>query len=326
MQEENKIENDIETKKTFLVTGGAGFIGSNLVKRLYRKYPDCQIVIVDNFRTGDFKNLIDFKGELVVGSLLDEQIYGSIAKEKFDAIFHLASITETTNSDQFLQCRENIHGFKIVLNLSNFSDCPLIYASSASVYGKELSTPSLEDDFLNPGTVYSFTKSQMDQMANRIIKDSNSRICGLRFFNVYGPNEEAKGNAASMVYQILNKLNNGKKVWLFNPGTQQRDFVYVEDVADFMIFCCERSLKGIFNCGSGSSNSFLDVFWNAFKLNNLDKSNEEQYLGFFENPYKFYQSFTQADLRKAKSVGWEPKYSLEEGMRETFFRMKLKNI
>src|SRR5205823_3574188 len=179
--------------RNFLITGGAGFIGSNLVLALQEQMPNAQLTVIDDFRSGDFKNLAGYGGDFVAQNLatLDwEQQFGD---EKFEAIFHLASITDTTLHDQFVQTHDNVESFRRLLNFAKPNKTRVIYASSAATYGAA-SEASVETNGAAPANVYAFSKTIMDNLANRAAaEEKNWIIIGLRYFNVYGPREAHKG-------------------------------------------------------------------------------------------------------------------------------------
>ncbi|NPA32972.1 MAG: ADP-glyceromanno-heptose 6-epimerase [Aquificae bacterium] len=296
-----------------LITGGAGFIGSNLAHALQEKYKSAEIYVLDNFSSGHFKNLIDFRGEVITCDITDPECLRYLRDNfRFDVVFHQAAITDTTVEDQFLMMRTNADAFRELLNLAKRWDAKVVYASSAGVYGKT-APPMREDKGLVPANVYGFSKLAMDRIAlNFMKKHPGMRIVGLRYFNVYGPREEFKGKTASMVYQLAVKMIKGEKPRLFKWGEQKRDFVYVKDVLKANLLALEKDVSGIFNVGTGRARSFNEIV----KILNkeLGTSYEPEY---FDCPYDFYQEHTEADLTRAREqLGYEPEFSLEEGIRD----------
>src|SRR3954464_1048828 len=153
----------------FIITGGAGFIGSNLTLALQEKFPHAHLTVIDDFRSGNFKNLAGYRGDFIAENLatLDWQgKFGDPAAAEFDAIFHLASITDTTLHDQFVQVHDNVESFRRLLKFAQPTNTRVIYASSASTYGAA-SEPSLEDAEAAPANVYAFSKTVMDNIATR---------------------------------------------------------------------------------------------------------------------------------------------------------------
>ncbi|HIQ25940.1 MAG TPA: ADP-glyceromanno-heptose 6-epimerase [Aquifex aeolicus] len=305
-----------------LVTGGAGFIGSNLVRELQKTYPEAEIVVVDNFTSGCFENITDFKGEFVTGDISKREFWEYMAKNyRFDVVFHQAAITDTTVTDQELMMLVNTQSFKYLLDAALKGwNAKVIYASSAAVYGN-CPAPMREEGCLKPENVYGFSKLMVDRLAQKYLKlFPDVSIVGLRYFNVYGPGEGCKGKFASMIYQLALKMIRGEKPRLFKWGEQKRDFVYIKDVIKANLLAMERDVRGIFNIGSGKARSFNELV--AILNEVLGTSLEIEY---FDNPYKFYQNHTEADLTKSRKIlGYNPEWSLEEGVRD-YIKGYLKN-
>jgi ADP-L-glycero-D-manno-heptose 6-epimerase len=282
--------------RNILVTGGAGFIGSNLTLALQEQFPDAQIVVVDDFRSGDFRNLHGYRGDFVTADVSRLDWQGHFRDLAFDTIFHLASITDTTVHDQKLQAHDNIEGFRALLRFAEPTQTPVVYASSAAVYGMGGGLMK-EDQVPAPANIYAFSKWQLDNLARAFSRRSPSwRIVGVRYFNVYGPREAHKRAAASMIYQLYLQMKTGKRPRVFRAGEQKRDFVYVKDVVACTIQARTAKRSGVFNCGSGQPFSFNEVIAELNK--NLGTKLEPEY---FENPYSFYQPHTEADLTLSRS-------------------------
>ncbi len=274
-----------------LVTGGAGFIGSNLTLKLQELYSDARIVVVDDFRSGDFKNLQGFRGDIVGADVSRLDWHKQFGERVFDAIFHEASITDTTVHDQFLQVHDNVEGFRKLLEFAAAHHSPIIYASSAATYGMGGGLMR-EDQPPAPANVYAFSKVQLDNLARFYARKNPAwKIVGLRYFNVYGPREPHKKAAASMIYQLYMQMKAGKRPRIFKFGEQKRDFVYVKDVVKLTIAALNAPKSGVYNCGSGTPFSFNEVIAELNKA--LGTKLEPDY---FENPYSFYQPHTEADL------------------------------
>src|SRR2546422_7466111 len=177
----------------FVITGGAGFIGSNLTVALQEKFPEARLTVIDDFRSGNFKNLTGYRGDFVAQNLakLDwHEQFGDPAAAGLDAIFHLASITDTTLHDQFVQVHDNVESFRRLLNFARPTKTRIIYASSAATYGPATEA-SMESNGAAPANIYAFSKVIMDNIARRTAAESPEWIIvGLRYFNVYGPREE----------------------------------------------------------------------------------------------------------------------------------------
>src|SRR5580700_7218989 len=216
----------------FLVTGGAGFIGSNLTLTLQAKFPGARLTVIDDFRSGDFKNLRGYRGDFVAQNLATLNWQEQFGNETFDAIFHLASITDTTLHDQFVQVHDNVESFRRLLNFAKPDKTRIVYASSASTYGPATAA-SVESNGAAPANIYAFSKTIMDNLAMREAKENPGWIIiGLRYFNVYGPREAHKGVPASMVYHLAQQMKTGQRPRIFKHGEQKRDFVYVKDVVE----------------------------------------------------------------------------------------------
>lgn len=296
--------------RNILVTGGAGFIGSNLVLALQEKYPQAVMLVVDDFRSGNFKNLEGYRGDFVAADVSRLDWHAQFRDRVFDVIFHEASITDTTEHNALLQTHDNVEGFRRVLNFAEPSHTPVLYASSAATYGMEGSRMK-EDQPPAPANAYAFSKVQLDNLARQRWRGSPSwKIVGLRYFNVYGPREGHKGAAASMIYQLYLQMKSGQRPRVFRAGEQKRDFVYVKDVVHGTIGALSAAHSGIYNCGSGCAFSFNEII--AELNQNLGTRLEPDY---FENPYPFYQSYTEADLTLAKSeLKYEPQYTPATGI------------
>src|SRR5437588_2820549 len=172
-----------ESKLNLVVTGGAGFIGSNLVLELQERFPNSRLTVIDDFRSGDFKNLADYRGDFVAANLAELDWPGQFGDEKFDAIFHLASITDTTNHDQFEQVHDNVESFRRILNFARPTKTRIVYASSASTYGAATEA-SVESNGAAPANIYAFSKAILDNIATRAARESPDWIIlGVRYFN-----------------------------------------------------------------------------------------------------------------------------------------------
>jgi ADP-L-glycero-D-manno-heptose 6-epimerase len=301
----------VESKHlNFLVTGGAGFIGSNLVLTLQEKYPDARLTVIDDFRSGDFKNLRGYCGDFVAGDLAALDWRAQFGDEKFDAIFHLASITDTTVHDQFPQVHDNVESFRRLLRFARPDRTRIVYASSAATYGAATGA-SLETDKAAPANVYAFSKVIMDNLARRAAADDPGwKIIGLRYFNVYGPREAHKGMPASMVLHLSRQMKAGKRPRIFKHGEQKRDFVYVKDIVQGTLRALEAKESGIYNLGSGQARSFNELI--AILNQSLGTNFEPEY---FDNPHAHYQNHTEADLTQVRqSLGYTSQFSLESGV------------
>jgi ADP-L-glycero-D-manno-heptose 6-epimerase len=299
--------------KNVLITGGAGFIGSNLTKYIQEKYPTAKIVVLDKFFNGHFKNLIGFKGELIAGDISDIKIYEQLNNYKFDYIFHQAAITDTTVLDQEKMINVNTNSFKEIIKMGYKINSVIVYASSAAVYGNS-PAPNKVGKGEIPENVYGYSKYLLDQYVLQHKKRYPNNIIGLRYFNVYGPGELYKGKMSSMIYQLALQMKAGKNPRIFKKGEQKRDFVYVKDIIQANIKAALSGKSGIYNVGCGKARTFNDII---SILNTTMKT--EFKTEYFDNPYDFYQDNTEADISKTESdLDYTPKYNLEKGIEDYY--------
>jgi ADP-L-glycero-D-manno-heptose 6-epimerase len=302
--------NSGSSPRNLLVTGGAGFVGSNLTLALQDRFPDARLTVVDDFRSGDFKNLAGYRGDFVAADLAQLRWDKQFRDEQFDGIFHMASITDTTDHNQFRQTHDNVESFRRLLRFARPNKTRVVYASSAATYGNVTEATS-ESAGAAPSNVYAFSKAIMDNLARQeAAAHDDWQIVGLRFFNVYGPREAHKGVPASMIYHLSRQMTAGQRPRIFKFGEQQRDFVYVKDIVQGCLRAFEAPRSGIYNLGSGRARSFNDLV--QILNRSLGTNFEAEYI---ENPHAHYQNFTQADLTNArKELGYEPRFSFEEGV------------
>ena len=308
--------------KSILITGGAGFIGSNLAFYFQENYPKSKIVIFDSFRSdtkfpsgnftslGHFKNLNGFKGEVISGDINSSDDLSRLNEYRFDYIFHQAAISDTTVMDQKLVVQTNTNAFKDILDVAVAHSANIVYASSAGTYGNSAAPNSVGSGEI-PENVYGFSKLMMDNIAkNYMKKHKNISIVGLRYFNVYGARELYKAKTASMMLQLSTQLLSGNVPRLFKYGEQKRDFVYIEDVIQANVRAASAKESGVFNVGSGKARTFNDV------VNILQKElGTSQKIEYFDNPYSFYQNHTEADIAPSKEIlGYSPNFELEDGI------------
>lgn len=302
--------------RTILITGGAGFIGSNLALYLQENFPKAKIVIFDSFNSitslGDFKNLIGFRGEVIAGDITSKDDLSRLEDFKFDYIFHQAAISDTTVLEQKLMLQTNTNAFKDLLDLALKHRANMVYASSAGTYGNS-PAPNRVGLGENPENVYGFSKLMMDNIAKEYMaKYPEISIVGLRYFNVYGRGEFYKGSTASMILQLGLQILEGKNPKLFKYGEQKRDFVYIDDVIQANIKATEPKQSGVYNVGSSEAREFNDII-KCLK----DELKVEFEVEYIDNPYRFYQNHTEADISQTrKFLGYEPKFNLERGVRD----------
>jgi UDP-glucose 4-epimerase len=289
-----------------LVTGGAGFIGSNLVEELLASGED--VVVLDNMHTGSPSNLEGLKGSLKVIKASCNDLPGmNLHPEK---IYHLGipSSSPMYKKNPYL-VGEALNGFTAVFELAKKSGAKVVYASSSSLYNGLL-PPHREDMTIQVADYYTEARLAMERMAELYKRLFDVSSSGMRFFSVYGPKETAKKQYANMVTQFLWEMREGKTPLIYGDGSQTRDFTYVKDVARALQMAMKSDYHGILNVGTGKAYSFNDVI--AILNKKLGLSVKPQYK---ENPIKNYVMYTLADTSKAeKEIGFEAKYNLEEGL------------
>ncbi|GBU12013.1 ADP-L-glycero-D-mannoheptose-6-epimerase [Enterobacterales bacterium] len=299
-----------------IVTGGAGFIGSNIIKSLNEMgYRD--ILVVDNLKDGTkFVNLVD----LDIADYCDKEdfIASIVAGDdlgEIDAIFHEGACSSTTEWDGKYMMDNNYQYSKDILHFCLDRGIPFLYASSAATYGSQ-SISFVEDrKYEQPLNVYGYSKFLFDQYVRDILPQAESQICGFRYFNVYGPREGHKGSMASVAFHLNNQINAGENPKLF-AGSEgfKRDFIYVGDVAAVNLWFWQNGVSGIFNCGTGRSESFQAV---AEAVITHHKTGHIETIPFPEKLKGRYQSFTQADMSALRAAGYDkPFKTVAEGVAE----------
>jgi ADP-L-glycero-D-manno-heptose 6-epimerase len=289
-----------------LITGGAGFIGSNLLKRLVADGHTA--VALDDFSSGDWNNLVDFPGDVVTCDVAAEPARLA-SLPAFDSIFHQASITDTTVMDQRKMMHNNVEGFRNLLEAAAKWGSRVVWASSAATYGRG-PAPMKESHPARPLNVYGYSKLAMERLAVQYAPRLKHPVVGLRYFNVYGAGENHKGKFASMIGQLARQMRAGKRPRIFHDGEQKRDFVYIDDVIAANLAAMNARTTGVFNVGSGATGTFNQV---VEQLNRVLRSDLQP--DYFENPYNFFQTHTEADLTQSRQVlGYSPKYDLRKGI------------
>lgn len=308
--------------KTILITGGAGFIGSNLAFYFQQNHPTCNVIVMDIFRSnktfengnlksfGHFKNLTGFSGEVISGDITNKQDMEKLEELELDYIFHEAAISDTTVLNQQEMINTNVNAFKDLINLCKKKDAKLIYASSGATYGNATSPQRV--GFEAPQNIYGFSKLMMDNIAKKYSKKYHMPIIGLRYFNVYGPREYYKNKTASMVLQLgLQILDNKPPRLFFNSDKILRDFVYIEDVVQANAIAINFDKGGVYNVATSTPRSFQDIADILQRELNTNLTTE-----YFANPYSAYQMHTEADISKTKEdLKYQPNFSLEDGIK-----------
>ncbi len=317
-----------------VVTGAAGFIGSNIVKALNER-GETSILAVDNLSRADkFRNLADCD----IADYLDKGHFRSaLDAGSFDgdlaAILHQGACSDTMHTDGRYMMENNYRYSADLLAYCQAESVPLIYASSAAVYG---AGPVFKEGRENehPLNVYGYSKFLFDQVVRRRWDENTAQVVGLRYFNVYGPREEHKERMASVAFHCFNQYRETGKVKLFEgsgtyaAGEQRRDFISVEDAVKVNLYFLDNPKKtGIFNCGTGASQTFNDVAVatvnalrakageNPLSLADLTRQGVIEYVPFHAGLKSKYQSFTEADLAELRSTGYDaPFFNVQTGV------------
>lgn len=304
-----------------IVTGGCGFIGSNIIKALNARGIS-DILVVDNLKNGTkFVNLADcdFVDYRHKADFLIDIIEGYYDNAEIEAVFHEGACSSTTEWDGHYMMMNNFEYSKHLLHFCLEHKIPFFYASSASVYGDG---PVFKEGRENekPLNVYGFSKFQFDQYVRQILPQADSQIAGFRYFNVYGPREQHKGSMASVAFHHNTQIRDDGFVKLFGEydgygaGEQSRDFVYVGDVAAVNLWFFDHPQKsGIFNLGTGRSEPFNNIAKAVIAWHGKGKV---EYIPFPDNLKGRYQSFTQADISALRAAGYDqPFKTVAEGVK-----------
>lgn len=302
-----------------IVTGGAGFIGSNMVYGLNEQGRD-DILIVDNLTAGDkCKNLnaLKFLDYMDKNDFLQLLAQGDFDEEEIDVIFHLGACSDTMEYNGKYMMDNNYEYSKALLHFCLKHSTPLIYASSASVYGAGRQGFRENPECEGALNVYACSKMLFDRYVNRILPSAQSQVVGLRYFNVYGPQENHKGRMASIAYQLYNQVAKDGVARLFagsdgyGDGGQLRDFIYVKDVVKINLFFWRHPRQtGVFNCGTGQARPFNAVAESVIKARGRGRI---EYVPFPDSLVGKYQSFTEASLDKLLAAGYDGGFYTLEG-------------
>ena len=310
--------------KTILITGGAGFIGSNLAFYFQNNHPKAKVVVFDLFRTGEtfsngnlksfghYQNLLGFKGEIISGDINNPKDIDKLREYNFDYIFHQAAISDTTVTNQKIMIDTNVNAYKTLLDLAIEQNANMIYASSGATYGNAPSPQKVGREA--PANVYGFSKLMMDNLTYQYIDKCDIDIVGLRYFNVYGKNEFHKNKTSSMVLQFGHQILKGDAPKLFEGSDKiLRDFIYIEDVIQANIKAMKPKKSGVYNVGTSIPRSFQDIADILQKELNTNYGNE-----YILNPFiGAYQFYTKANIKSTKEfLDYNPNFSLEEGIKE----------
>lgn len=306
-----------------IVTGGAGFIGSNIVKGLNELGRE-DILVVDDLACGtNFKNLVGLKfyDYMQKDRFMESVSLGEMNDWSIDVVFHEGACSDTMEYDCNFMMQTNYEYSKDLLHYCMRKSIPFLYASSASTYGSGKNgfrEGGQCEDALN---IYAFSKLAFDRYVRNVMPKAKNQIVGLKYFNVYGPQENHKGKMASMVYQLYHQVKKDGYVKLFkgtdgyNDGTQMRDFVYVKDLIKVNLwFWQEQGPSGIYNCGTGKAHQFNEV---ASAVIRCMGEGRIEYIDFPEVLRGKYQNYTQADLTNLLAAGYDQGFTpLEDAVAE----------
>lgn len=306
-----------------VVTGGAGFIGSNLIKQLNARGRE-DIVLVEDLAQGE--KTLNLSDCVVADYFAKDHFLRALEEDanfdfEIDAVFHLGACSDTTEWDGAYMMETNFRFSKALFNFCVERKIPLVYASSAAVYGggnEFAEIPANE----RPLNAYGYSKLAFDQFVRHRLSSLDSLVIGLRYFNVYGPRESHKKKMASVVWHFNRQLIDTGVLRLFegshgyDNGGQLRDFVHVDDVVDVTLWCATQDpgASGIYNCGTGVAASFNDV---AKAIVNWHGRGDLSYIPFPPDLLAAYQAFTEADLSRLRAIGYGRTFrDVASGVRE----------
>lgn len=295
-----------------VVTGGAGFIGCNLIRRL-NKLQQKNILVVDDLKNGEkYINLKD----LYIFDFLDKNYFMQRLLNDFvnsyikniDVVFHEGACSSTIEWDGRYMMDNNYQYSKDLLHYCIKYNIPFIYASSAAVYGNNQNFFCNVTNYIceKPVSMYGYSKYLFDQYVKTVLSRVTSQICGLRYFNVYGPYESHKHDMASVIFGLYKQIMHDKYPTLFIGSKYfKRDFIHVEDIVDINIWVWDHCISGIFDCGTGIANSFervADIVLKFFKKNLF------KYVPMPVQLCKQYQTFTRANIHPLRNIGYKKSF------------------
>ena len=303
--------------KTILVTGGAGFIGSHIVERYQGK---AHIRILDNFRSGNIKNLAGMEYELIEGDITDRAVVAK-AVQGVDYIFHLAAMISVPESmTEIVECnRINSLGTIVVLEEAAKAGVKkLVLSTSAAIYGDNPVCPKVETMFPEPKSPYAITKLDDEYYCNMFAKEGRLSTACLRYFNVFGPRQDPKSAYAAAIPIFTAKAVAGEDITIFGDGEQTRDFIYVKDIVEANVFMAMNDFTGVYNIAYGGRITINDLVQEIVRVT----GSRSRIVHLAERPGDVKHSM--AGVEKLGSTGFKPRHTFSEGMEKTiaFFQQR----
>ena len=301
-----------------IVTGGAGFIGSNIIKAL-NNIGITQIIVVDNLsNSSKHLNLNSLK----IADYIDKDDFIKTLScfKGVKTIFHQGACSNTMETDGRYMMKNNYEYSKDLLHFALNNGIDMVYASTAAIYGNGDNGFSEKAECESPLNVYAYSKLIFDNYVRRLIYTKShidSQVCGLRYFNVYGYQENHKGNMASVPFHLMTQLKKGQAMKLFKGSEGfKRDFIFVDDVVRVNMYMYDKRINGVFNCGTGKAQSFMDI---AKTFQDLNPNAKIEMIPFPEALKNKYQFFTEADITSLRKTGYKASFqSLESGLQQYY--------
>ena len=306
-----------------IVTGGAGFIGSNIIKGL-NDHGVSDILVVDNLEKAEKHLNLNRLKFLDFVDKRDFDFTSFLSNENVDAVFHEGACADTVESNGRYMMKNNYEYSKQLLDASIDNNVKFIYASSASTYGNGTDGFKENSECEYPLNIYAYSKFLFDQYVRKVLDAGvPSQVVGLRYFNVYGEQENHKGRMASLVFKLFHQAKAGNDLEIFEGSKEfLRDFIYVKDVVDMNLHLLNKDDSGIFNAGTGKARSFLDIA----KVVSDHTSKKIVTIPFPEDLKGKYQKFTEADMSKFIATGYsKPFTSLEDGIKSYIANLEKSN-
>lgn len=299
-------------KKKILITGGAGFIGSNLAEELVKR--NYQVIILDNLKTGYQENLNELDVKFIKGDIKDRELVFDLVKDCF-GVFHLAAMVSVKESvENPYECYlTNVIGSINLMDACSMYRAKFIFASSAAIYGLNNINPKTEDMRLEPYSPYGISKYDIEKLCRIYNQEKGLEYLCFRNFNVYGPKQDLNTNYGAVIPIFINRALNNQDLIIYGDGEQTRDFIYVKDVTNAYIKGLESDKKGVYNLGS---NMIITINQLAKEILNIAKNNSSKIIYQKERIGDIKESMSNCDLVK-KELNWKSNFLLEEGLKKT---------